>query len=325
VTPTAEPTSGAANSYTLEGMVYVISPTTIYSEPTSESRKLDDVAFGEFVALADDNGVYSAAEYYMVQYRNGVNGFLLVEATTDRIPANSVTLGTQSIEPEDWTSLSEAILDDYWREHVNTDDTSLVKQPVSDSPEAIASYRKRFRFEDGRVNHKFQTITYDAISETKLLVNPRDSQQSLVACGYNDQGEMVYLQEFVKEDSFVTPYDSCRTGTAKDGSRVKEYEFVYNGDNRVLVFGEEDRPETILVYRYNDVISMGSPYCRLDMNYDGALLRNIVMTISGDDTHRYNTFFEYRDGYLIRMVSLVIRTEDDQWSVQSGWEMAPAE
>ena len=89
----------------------------------------------------------------------------------------------------------------------------------------------------------------------------------------------------------------------------------------MLIFGEEGRPETVLTYHYNDSFSMGSPYLRLDMNYDGERLRTIVMTITGDTTHRYNTFFEYDNrGYLVSMIEMTCRTEDNQWSVRSGWQ-----
>ena len=143
------------------------------------------------------------------------------------------------------------------------------------------------------------------------------------AC-YDANGEMVYLQEFIlRNEEGAIPYDSMRIAHDQDGSRVKEYEFVLRGDNRVLIFGEDHAPEAVLTYRYNGDIEYGTPYCRLDMIYDDQdLMTHLVMTIVGDDTHRYNTFFEYdKGGTLIRMVEIDERTSDGEWTVQSGKEL----
>lgn len=322
-TPTATltPTPILGDSYKLEGVVYVTRETAIYADPYEESRKLDDVQVGEFVAISLDTSVFSDDDWYMVQYRNETFGYMRKDATTEEIPADIVTAGTISMKAEDWVTLSEAILNDYWDSHIDKSDNTLEKVPVATDEGAIARYKKKFTFEDGRKDRQYTTITYSEIVSTRLFINPRDAEQNMVAVGYDADENPVYMQEYIITTEGATPYDSYRVGRAADGTRVVEYEFVLKGDNRVLIFGEEGRPETVLTYHYNDSFSMGSPYLRLDMNYDGERLRTIVMTITGDTTHRYNTFFEYDNrGYLVSMIEMTCRTEDNQWSVRSGWQ-----
>ncbi|MBO4627164.1 MAG: hypothetical protein J5645_04255 [Lachnospiraceae bacterium] len=318
-TPTPTPTPIGEETYRLTGIVYVTREANIYAEPTEDSRILDTAQAGEFVAIGLDNSVYGDEEWYMVQYRNKTFGYMDRKAATNAIPASSVTAGLYALDADDWISLYQSILTDYWKKHAD-EGNGLVTKPADDSAQAIAGYKKRFRFETGRMNRLYQNITYNEIAYTRLYINPRNEEQNLVAIGYDNDDKQVYVQEFILTDEGATPYDCWRLGTSSDGSRVVEYEFVLKGDSRALIFGEEGHPETVLAYHYNDSISMGSPYCRLDMNYDGELLKNVVMTITGDDTHKYNTFFEYQSGRLIRMVE-ICESGDGEWTVRSGYEL----
>ena len=317
-TPTPTPVLG--DTYELTGIVYVTREVNIYAEPTENSRILDTAQAGEFVAIGLDNSVFGDEEWYMVQYRNKTFGYMTREAATNAIPAASVTAGLYALDADDWISLYQTILTDYWKKHAG-EGSGLVTKPADDSAQAIAGYKKRFRFETGRMDRLYQKITYAEIAYTKLYINPKNEEQNLLAVGYDSDGNQVYVQEFILTEDGSTPYDCWRLGTSSDGSRVVEYEFVLKGDSRALIFGEEGHPETVLAYHYNDNISMGSPYARLDMNYDGELLRNVVMTIAGDDTHKYNTFFEYQGGRLMRMVE-ISESSDGEWTVRSGYELA---
>lgn len=323
--PTAEPTSGPGEgeTYRLEGIMYVIRDASIYTEPMESSRVLDDISVGEFIAINDGNGVFSDDDWYMVEYRNGKQGYLRREAVTDEIPAGCVRVGVKELTAVDWQTLSEAILEDYWNAHADVYNEKLVRAKIEDGEADIDAYRKKFRFEQGRDDRLYTTITYAPIARAELIINPNGEEENMAACGYDADGNLVYLQEFTREYDGAIPYDSCRIGTAKDGTRVKEYEFILHGSNRVLVFGEDDRPETVLTYRYTDNVFMTTPYCRLDMNYSGSRLNTVVMTIRGDELHEYNTFFEYANGYLVRMVEISRSQADDTWTVRSGYEMVP--
>ena len=279
------------------------------------------------MALELDTSVFNDEDWYRVQYRKNMYGYLRKESTTEEIPSSCITLGRERLVADDWVSLCDAIREDYWTEHTKDVLDRYTVQNASSDASAIAGYRKRFTFSDGRNDRKFREITYARIDSTKLYVNTSLDGPNFIAYGFDAEGQMVYLQEFVLEgEEGATPYDSCRIATDQTGTRVKEYEFIYKGDNRVLIFGEEHAPETVLTYHYNENISVSSPYCRLDMDYDGELrLTRIVMTITGDTTHRYNTFFEYdsKNGALMRMVEIAEKTSDGEWTVQSGKELVP--
>lgn len=325
VTAELTPTPGSEVTYQLTGLVYVTRATSIYSEPYEDSLKLDDVQAGEFVALDLDTSVFSDDDWYRVQYRNRQYGYMRKESTTEQIPASCIVPGRELLVADDWVSLCDAIRDDYWKNHTAGAGDGYVEQKAADDAKAIKEYRKKYTFSDGRNDRKFREITYAEIVSTKLFVNPTVDGPNFVAYGYDADGQMVYLQEFIlRGEEGATPYDSCRIATDQNGERVKEYEFVLKGDNRVLIFGEEDKPEAVLTYHYYENIGVGTPYCRLDMIYDeDDRLVNIVMSITGDDTHRYNTFFEYEknSNLPVRMVEIAERTSDGEWTVQSGREL----
>ena len=328
-TPTEEltptPTPMDEVSYRLPGLVCITKADSIFMEPSDRSNKLDDVQVGEFVALDIDTSVFDDDFWYRVQYHNGLYGYLRKESTTEEIPSSCIALGREFLVADDWVSLCDAIRNDYWETHAGTPEDGYTEQKASSDDAAIAGYRSRYNFENGRSDRQFRELVYAEIVETKLYFNPSIDGPNFVAYGYDANGQMVYLQEFIlHEEEGATPYDSCRIATDQSGERVKEYEFVYKGDNRVLIFGEEHKPEAVLTYHYNEDVSVRMPYCRLDMFYnEEELLTHIVMTFPGDNSHRYNTFFEYEtdSATLIRMVEIAERTADGEWTVQSGREL----
>lgn len=317
-TPTPTPIVG--DSYKLTGLVYAYRATAIYQDPTTASRKLDDVEAGEFLAIELDESVFGSDEWYMVQYRRDVFGYLPREGVTEAIPANAVTYGNKKFAASDWTSLSNWIRDTYWEEMSYGEDDGYTTEHVADDDAAIAQYRKKFKFADGRTNRMYPQLTYVPIAEMKLYVNVFVEEQDFFACGYDENGELVYMRKFILTEEGAAPGDSLRRATVADGTIVTEYEFAETGDNRVLVFESDGRIETALVYRYTDNITHGAPFCRLDMEYDKNGRRtNAILTIRNDETHRYNTFFEYdANGKLIRMIEMTCRTADDVWTVRYG-------
>ncbi|MBP5355061.1 MAG: hypothetical protein J6Y67_08025 [Lachnospiraceae bacterium] len=321
-TPT--PTPADTVTYRLPGLVYIIKEDSIYAEPYVESLKLDDVQVGEFVALELDTSVFQDDNWHRVQYRNGQIGYLRSESTTEEIPSSCIVFGRELLVADDWVTLCDAIRDQYWEDHTAAAGSGYTEQKASSDAAAIKQYRNKFTFVDGRNDYKFRELTYATIETTKLYVNPSIDGPNFIAYGYDADGQMVYLQEFIlRGEEGATPYDSCRIATDQAGERVREYEFVLRGDNRVLIFGDDEAPKSVLTYHYNENIGIGTPYCRLDMNYDDqGLLTCIVMSITGDDTYRYNTFFEYdKNGLLTRMVEIAERTSDGEWTVQSGREL----
>ena len=333
LTPTPEPTEELTptptpigeTSYRLPGLVCIVKADSVFLEPSSESNKLDDVQIGEFVALDIDTSVFDDDYWYRVQYRSGLYGYLRRESATEEIPSSCIVFGRESLAADDWVTLCDAIRSDYWNEHAGAPEDGYTEQKAASDDKAIAGYRARYTFVDGRSDRQFRELTYAEIVETKLYFNPSMDGPNFVAYGYDADGQMVYLQEFIlRDEEGATPYDSCRIAVDQSGDRIKEYEFVYKGDNRVLIFGEEHKPEAVLTYHYSEDVSVRMPYCRLDMFYDeNDLLTHIAMTIPGDDTHRYNTFFEYESDsdVLIRMVEISERTSDGEWTVLSGREL----
>ena len=313
----------AEETYRLPGLVYITSADGIFLEPMLDSKQLDSVQVGEFVALELDTSVFDNDDWYRVRYRNNMIGYLRKTSTTEEIPASCIVFGRVLPVADDWVSLCDAIREDYWTSHTADSQDRYTEQKAASDEKAIAEYRAKYTFTEGRNDHKFCELTYAGITSTKLFVNPNIDGPNFVAYGYDAEGEMVYLQEFILTDEEgATPYDSLRIATDQYGNRVKEYEFVLNGDNRVLIFGEEHAPEAVLTYHYNEDILLRTPYCRLDMNYDEQQrMTGIVMTITGDTSYRYNTFFEYdKDGELVRMVEIAESASDGSWSVKSGHE-----
>ncbi len=332
--PTPEPTVEPEPDeyYELVGLAYVIRDGNVYSEASEDSPVIGQLHKGEFVALEMDDSVFSSETWSIVQYKSQVFGYVPVELISTKIPKSRVEFRTNSVAPEDWITMYEHIRDKYWMSLLGE---SLINAPADDTEDAMQQYRKSFSFREGKDDHLYTEFEYVPFQTTKLYVDYRNTEVNSYVVGTTADGEEVYYQELCLTEEGATLYDARRTAITKDGQTIKEYEFTLKGNNRVLLFGTEEKPESILAYRYSDIISMDKPYSRMDFFYNGetGLLENAVMTIAGDTEHMYNTFFGYRkaveNGQTVYVPELMLdmmkTVSDDKWTLRYGVRAVPAQ
>ena len=336
--PTAEPTGEPTGTpdpeeyYELVGLAYVIQDGNVYSEASKESAVIGQLHKGEFVALELDDSVFSSETWSIVQFKSQVFGYVPVELISTKIPTSCVEFRTNSVAAEDWITMYEHLRDKYWMSLLGE---SLTDEPADDTEDAMRQYQKRFSFREGKDDHLYTEFEYVPFQTTKLYVDYRNTEVNSYVIGTTADGEEVYYQELCLTEDGATLYDARRTAITKDGETIKEYEFTLKGNNRVLLFGTEEKPESLLVYRYRDIISMDKPYSRMDFFYneETGLLENAVLTIDGDTEHMYNTFFGYRktveNGQTVYVPELMLdmmkTVSDDKWTLRYGVRTVPAQ